>query len=218
MFDIRYEPSMRRYLCKTHHLCTTYYPCIRHLLASLEEKINLSFIIKSKIFLNLGLHCEINIDDCLEDSCKNGAQCEDLINDFRCICTSFFSGQFCETKNAELEMKENVSRSFSVLAILFIILTYAFFISLDILKFVFKIEPESLSRERDIRKKKKLMKKIMEDMKDKKKRRQYRKLIQSVYNQKDPFIAKIEKTFQITYDVDLDWIDTDSSKLNYANV
>jgi len=83
---------------------------------------------------------------------------------------------------------------------------------------VFKIEPESLSRERDIRKKKKLMKKIMEDMKDKKKRRQYRKLIQSVYNQKDPFIAKIEKTFQITYDVDLDWIDTDSSKLNYANV
>ena len=112
-------------------------------------------------------------------------------------------------------MKENVSRSFSVLAILFIILTYAFFISLDTLKFVFKIEPESLSRERNQRKKKKLMKKIMEDMKDKKKRREYRKLIQSVYNQKDPFIAKIEKTFQIAYDVDLEWIDNVSaSKTN----
>lgn len=105
-----------------------------------------------------------------------------------------------------------------MLAILFIILTYAFFISLDVLRFVFKIEPESLSRERTIRKKKKLMKKIMEDMKDKKKRRQYRKLIEAVYNQRDPFITKLEKTFQITYDIDLDWIDTESSKLKYANV
>ena len=59
------------------------------------------------------------------------------------------------------------------------------------------------------------MKKIMEDMKDKKKRKQYRKLIQSVYSHKDPFIAKLEKTFQITYDIDLDWIDTDEDKLNY---
>lgn len=165
-----------------------------------------------------GAHCEINIDDCVKDACQNGAQCEDLVNNFRCICTSYFSGEFCEIKNAELEMKENVSRSFSVLAILFIILTYAFFISLDVLRFVFKIEPESLSRERTIRKKKKLMKKIMEDMKDKKKRRQYRKLIEAVYNQRDPFITKLEKTFQITYDIDLDWIDTESSKLKYANV
>ena len=106
-------------------------------------------------------------------------------------------------------MKENVSRSFSVLAILFIILTLGFFIALDALKFIFKIEPESLSQERNLRKKQKLMKKIIDDMKDKKKRRQYRKLIHSAYNAKDPFIMKIEKTFDITYDLDLVYIDED---------
>ena len=125
------------------------------------------------------------------------------------ICLGYFSGEFCEIKNKELEMKENVSRSFSVLAILFIILTLGFFIALDALKFIFKIEPESLSQERNLRKKQKLMKKIIEDMKDKKKRRQYRKLIHSAYNAKDPFIMKIEKTFDITYDLDLVYIDED---------
>lgn len=94
-----------------------------------------------------------------------------------------------------------------------------FFISLDLLRFVFKIEPDSLTQERTLRKKKKLMKKIMEDMKDKKKRKQYRKLIQSVYNQKDPFIAKLEKTFDIAYDLDLEWIDKDSQRSkNFSNV
>lgn len=158
-----------------------------------------------------GTHCEVNIDDCIEGICQNGGQCEDLINDYRCICTSYFSGEHCQIKNAELEMKENVSRSFSVLAIIFLVFTYLFFISLDALRFIFKIEPESLSQERTMRKKKKLMRKIVEDMKDKKKRKQYRKLIQSVYNRKDPFIQKLEKTFQIAYDIDLRWIDDDSN-------
>ena len=88
---------------------------------------------------------------------------------------------------------------------------------MDALRFVFKIEPESLLQERTLRKKKKLMKKILEDMKDKKKRKQYRKLIHSVYNHKDPFIAKLEKTFHITYDIDLDYIDTEEDKLLYRD-
>lgn len=89
---------------------------------------------------------------------------------------------------------------------------------MDALRFIFKIEPESLLQERTLRKKKKLMKKIIEDMKDKKKRKQYRKLIHSVYNHKDPFITKLEKTFQITYDVDLDFIDTEEDKLMYKGI
>ncbi len=79
------------------------------------------------------------------------------------------------------------------------------------MKFIFKIEPESLAQERTLRKKKKLMRKILEDMKDKKKRKQYRKLIQSAYHVKDPFITKLEKTFHISYDLDLEYIDQEQA-------
>jgi hypothetical protein len=104
-----------------------------------------------------GYHCEFNIDDCVENICQNGGQCEDLINAYKCNCLSYFSGEHCEIKNQELVIKENVSRSFSVFAICFIIFTFGFFVSLDALRFVFKIEPEGLSEERQLIRKKKLM-------------------------------------------------------------
>ena len=42
--------------------------------------------------------------------------------------------------NRELVIKENVSKSFSVVAISFIIFTFGFFVILDAMKYVFKIE------------------------------------------------------------------------------
>mgnify|MGYP000015760698 CR=1 FL=1 len=42
-----------------------------------------------------GLLCEINIDDCLVNSCQNGGTCVDLINDFLCNCRLGFSGDIC---------------------------------------------------------------------------------------------------------------------------
>ena len=123
---------------------------------------------------------------------------------------SFFNGRHCEFKNEELVLKENVSRSFSVLAIIFIVLTFGFFVSLDALRFVFRIEPEGLSKQRQLIKKKKLMKKIIEDMKSKKKRKRYRKYIVKNYRRKDPFIKKLEKTFHLSYDLDLRFIDDDT--------
>lgn len=53
------------------------------------------------------------------------------------------------------------------------------------------------------------MKKIIEDMKSKQKRKRYRKYIVNNYRRKDPFIRKLEKTFQISYDLDLKFIDDD---------
>jgi hypothetical protein len=140
-------------------------------------------------------------------ACQNGGQCEDLVNAYRCNCLSYFSGERCEIKDEELVLKENVSRSFSVFAIFFIIMTYAFFISLDALRFVFRIEPEGLSQERQLIRRKRLMKKIIEDMKSKNKRKRYRKLISSNYRTRDPFVVKFEKTFRISYDLDLKFID-----------
>ena len=153
------------------------------------------------------MHCEYNIDDCPLDACKNGGQCEDLINSFKCICLSFFSGEYCEIKNEELVLKENVSRSFSVIAILTLILTFSFFITMDVVRFVFRIEPEGLKEQRQMMRKKKLLKKIKDDMNSKHKRKRYHRLLTSNYKTRDPFVVKLEKTFRISYDLDLKFID-----------
>lgn len=147
----------------------------------------------------------------MNNKCQNGAPCEDLINEYRCNCLTFFYGDYCQFKMQELVLKEQVSRSFSVFAIFFIILTYGFFISLDALRFVFRIEPDGLLVERQLIRKKKLMKKIMEDMKSKRKRKRYRKIIYSNYKYRDPFIYKLEKTFRISYDLDLKFIDDEQT-------
>lgn len=51
------------------------------------------------------------------------------------------------------------------------------------------------------------MRKIMNDMRDKRKRKKYRKIICSNYRAKDSFIYKFEKTFGISYERDLKYID-----------
>ena len=134
------------------------------------------------------------------------------MSDYRCDCLTYFYGRFCENKKQELVIKENVSKSFSVVAISFIIFTFGFFVILDAMKYVFKIEPESLSQERQLIRKKRLMKKIMEDMKNKRKRKCYQKLIATNYKTRDTFITQLEKTFRISYDLDLKYIDEDQDK------
>ena len=51
------------------------------------------------------------------------------------------------------------------------------------------------------------MRKIMNDMRDKSKRKKYRKIIYANYHAKESFIYKFEKTFGISYDRDLKYID-----------
>lgn len=47
-----------------------------------------------------GSLCEINIDDCIEHQCQNGAMCVDGINSYKCLCRDpTTSGEFCEQLN-----------------------------------------------------------------------------------------------------------------------
>ena len=39
----------------------------------------------------------IDIDDCVNVVCANDGRCMDAVNDYRCTCTSGFTGQHCET-------------------------------------------------------------------------------------------------------------------------
>ena len=35
-----------------------------------------------------GKNCEININECDSNPCTNGGVCEDLVNDYKCVCES----------------------------------------------------------------------------------------------------------------------------------
>ena len=48
-------------------------------------------------------------------------------------------------------------------------------------------------------------------MRNKKKRKRYRKYIVKNFKRKDAFIKKLEKTFQISYDLDLRYIDDENN-------
>lgn len=48
-----------------------------------------------------GSLCEVNIDDCAEHQCQNGAMCVDGVNSYRCVCRDpTTSGEFCEQLNS----------------------------------------------------------------------------------------------------------------------
>ena len=78
---------------------------------------------------------------------------------------------------------------------------------MDVVRFVFRIEPEGLKEQRQMMRKKKLLKKIKDDMNSKQKRKKYQRLLNTNYKTRYPFVVKLEKTFRISYDLDLKFID-----------
>lgn len=45
-----------------------------------------------------GVHCETNINECLEQPCLNGGSCSDLSGDFQCSCPSPYVGKRCQLR------------------------------------------------------------------------------------------------------------------------
>ena len=43
-----------------------------------------------------GENCGVNVDDCEEHACDNGAYCVDGMNGYTCQCLKGYSGTFCE--------------------------------------------------------------------------------------------------------------------------
>ncbi|CAH1274718.1 SRPX2 [Branchiostoma lanceolatum] len=48
-----------------------------------------------------GRNCEINIDDCLDNVCENGATCLDGVQNYTCLCPDGFVGDFCEVESVD---------------------------------------------------------------------------------------------------------------------
>ena len=58
---------------------------------------------KYQVLLTRFVTCQEDIDDCADQPCRNGATCEDRVNEYFCECTSGWSGLTCETKINECD-------------------------------------------------------------------------------------------------------------------
>lgn len=52
-----------------------------------------------------GPYCEINVDDCGNNPCKNDGVCIDKVNDFECRCMAGFVGELCETNVDDCKLR-----------------------------------------------------------------------------------------------------------------
>lgn len=103
-----------------------------------------------------GLFCETNTA-CHNVTCLNNGNCIDGINNnYTCLCPMYYSGTFCETKDEDLTVLENVSASISVAGIVSLGSWILFILLLDASRYIFQIEPQSLLKHRKLLKKEKI--------------------------------------------------------------
>ena len=95
--------------------------------------------------------------------------CQSESLNYRCRCLSdSYSGRHCEHVSSNLILRQRVSRALAYIAIIAIAMVATFVVTMDVLKYVFGIDPVQLEREK-IRRGRALL-----ERRDRKKRRTYR--------------------------------------------
>lgn len=64
-----------------------------------------------------GPHCELNINECQSNPCRNQATCVDGLNSYSCKCRPGFSGRRCETGIYELYVINNNTKNSNMITI-----------------------------------------------------------------------------------------------------
>ncbi len=95
-----------------------------------------------------GTHCEVLIDYCHNVTCFNKGICRSLLLDYECKCLSgSYWGRHCERVARSIIIRQYVSKAFGYIAIIAILVVAGFVIIMDILKYVFGIDPVQPERE-----------------------------------------------------------------------
>lgn len=96
-----------------------------------------------------GRHCERRIDLCHNVTCKNSGVCRTTLLNFTCECSTHdYTGRYCEVKSTSLVIKIIVNRSFGYVAIIALVGVVGVVVVMDVLKYVFNIDPVSKERQR----------------------------------------------------------------------
>ncbi|CAF4598946.1 unnamed protein product, partial [Didymodactylos carnosus] len=92
-------------------------------------------------------HCELQVDTCANITCENNGVCRNSYKNWSCEClNNDYSGVYCQFKSSSLKQKEFMSKSFAAVAIGSIGTVLGFILIMDILKYVFKIDPVQATR------------------------------------------------------------------------
>ena len=97
-----------------------------------------------------GIHCELTINLCGNITCANRGLCQTINMTWKCTCldSSLFYGDYCQFQTNFLLIRKALSRSFASVAITAIVSTCSFIVLMDILKYVFHIDPVKAERQR----------------------------------------------------------------------
>jgi hypothetical protein len=101
-----------------------------------------------------GIQCEAMVNYCQNVTCKNNGVCRPLFRAYKCECLgTSYSGGHCEITASSLTIRQIVAKSFGYIAIIFIISVFVFVGTLDVLKYIFHIDPAGGYRKRKEHKK-----------------------------------------------------------------
>lgn len=95
-----------------------------------------------------GTNCELVIDNCKNVTCLNQGICRSSLNNYKCECLFGTSGDHCENVATSLVIRQYVSKGFGYIVIIALVVTAAFIVILDVLKYGFGIDPVHEERER----------------------------------------------------------------------
>lgn len=132
-------PSLQLFLLSLHHLS---------ILGTCNETSSTTFHCHCPVEWT-GERCETKINHCGNVTCQNSGVCRPLVGNYRCECVdSEYSGRHCEIRPMKLVTRQTISKSFGYVAIVALSLVLLFIVSMDVLKYVFGIDPVDGERKR----------------------------------------------------------------------
>ncbi|CAF0887193.1 unnamed protein product [Adineta ricciae] len=93
-----------------------------------------------------GEHCELSVDYCANVVCQNQGVCVSENLKYLCQCLSGFYGEFCEKQETSAVVRAYATKSLGFVAVLMICSIIGFILSMDLLKYVLKIDPVKTHR------------------------------------------------------------------------